>query len=547
MQHFSFPILSVLIVFPLLCTVLLIFVKSEDGKNDESLRIIALVASIIEFLVSLFLLVRFDSTVPGMQFVEFVPWVKSFALNYYVGLDGISLWLVLLTTFFVPLCVLCSWTYIKQKTKYFLISMLVLESAMIGTFVSLDLIVFYIFWEFMLIPMFILIGVWGGERRVYSAVKFFLYTAVGSILMLVAIIYLYYLSYKTTGAGSFNLFTLCKLHIPISTQFWLCAAFMLAFAVKVPIFPLHTWLPDAHVEAPTAGSVVLAAILLKMGTYGFLRFSMPLFPYASHQFLPLIAVLAVAAIIYGALVAWAQPDMKKLVAYSSVSHLGLVMLGLFALNIQGIEGGIYQMLNHGLNTGALFLLVGMLYERRHTRLMEDFGGLAKIMPVFATFLMIATLASVAVPGTNGFVGEIMILVGVFRSYPVFGVIAVSGMLFGVIYMLWMYQRVMFGPVTKEANSKLRDLNRREIAIMVPIAVLVFVMGIFPGLFLRKMDSSVHHFITQYQARYEMYRAEKSGHPLAAVLQNNNAASSAGAATRAVLVHSLTATSNGRGG
>ncbi len=531
MNQFSFPILSTLIFFPLACAFLLIFIRSEGGENDELLRKTALGASVIEFLISLLLLVRFDAAIPGMQFVEFVPWVKSFSMNYYVGLDGISLWLVILTTFFVPLCVLCSWTYIKEKTKYFLISILLLETAMVGTFVSLDLIVFYVFWELMLIPMFLLIGVWGGERRIYSAVKFFLYTAAGSIFMLVAIIYLYYYSYKTTGTGTFNLLDLYNLHIPISIQFWLCAAFSVAFAIKVPIFPLHTWLPDAHVEAPTAGSVLLAAILLKMGTYGFLRFSMPLFPYASHQFLPVIASLAIAGIIYAALVAWVQPDMKKLVAYSSVSHLGFVMLGLFALNIQGIEGGIYQMLNHGVNTGALFLLVGMIYERRHTRLMEDFGGLAKIMPIFATFLMIATLASVAVPGTNGFVGEIMILVGVFRTYPVFGVFAVSGMVFGVVYMLWMYQRVMFGPVSEEANRKMSDLNGREIATMVPIAVLVFVMGIFPGLFLRKMDASVEQFIKQYQYKYETYAAEKNSNPVAAALQKDNVALTSGAVSR----------------
>ncbi|MDA8308861.1 MAG: NADH-quinone oxidoreductase subunit M [Deltaproteobacteria bacterium] len=518
MNHLSFPILSTLIFFPLLCAILLMFIRSEGGKNDELLRKIALVASVVEFLISLVLLKYFNDSTPGMQFVEFAPWVRSLSINYFVGLDGISLWLVIMTAFFVPLCVLCSWTYIKEKTKYFLISIFILESAMIGAFVSLDLILFYVFWEVMLIPMFLLIGVWGGERRIYSAVKFFLYTAAGSIFMLVAIIYLYYFSYKTTGAGTFNLLDLYKLNIPITTQLWLCAAFTVAFAIKVPIFPLHTWLPDAHVEAPTAGSVILAAILLKMGTYGFLRFSMPLFPYASHEFIPVIAFLAIAGIIYGALVAWAQPDMKKLVAYSSVSHLGFVMLGLFAFNIEGIEGGIYQMLNHGLNTGALFLLVGMIYERRHTRMMDDFGGLAKVMPVFAIFLMIATLGSVAVPGTNSFVGEIMILVGAFRAYPVCGVFAVSGMVLGAVYMLWMYQKVMFGPVTSEVNRKLPDLNKREIATMLPIAVLVFVMGIFPGMFLHKMDSSVKYFINQYQQKYEMYEAEKSGNPVATHLK-----------------------------
>ncbi len=521
MNQLSYPLLSIIIFFPLLAAVLMMFIRSDDGKNDELLRKIALVASGVEFLVSLLLLVHFNDAIPGMQFVELVPWVQSYSMNYYVGLDGISLWLVIMTTFFVPICVLCSWTYIKEKTKYFLLSMLLLETAMVGTFVALDLILFFIFWEFMLIPMFLLIGVWGGERRIYSAVKFFLYTAAGSIFMLIAIIYLYYYSYKTTGTGTFNLLELYNLHIPVSIQIWLCAAFAIAFAIKVPIFPLHTWLPDAHVEAPTAGSVLLAAVLLKMGTYGFLRFSMPLFPYASQQLLPIVAFLAIAGIIYAALVAWVQPDMKKLVAYSSVSHLGYVMLGLFAINIQGIEGGIYQMLNHGVNTGALFLLVGMLYERRHTRLMEDFGGLAKVMPIFATFLMIVTLASVAVPGTNGFVGEIMILVGVFRTYPVFGVFAVSGMILGATYMLWMYQKVMFGPVTHEANENLRDLNTREIVAMIPIAVLVFVMGIFPGLFLRKMDASVENFIKHYKIKYEMYAAENNGNPVVAAVEKSD--------------------------
>jgi NADH-quinone oxidoreductase subunit M len=513
MNQLQFPIISVLIFFPLLASLVLAFIRNQNGRNDALLREVALAAAIIEFTISLLLLISFDATTPRMQFVEHIPWVKSLGISYYLGIDGISLWLVLMTTFLLPLCVLCSWTYIEKRVKEFMISMLMLETAMIGAFVALDLIVFYIFWEFMLIPMFLLIGIWGGPRRIYSAVKFFIYTAGGSIFMLVAIIYLYYLSSRTAGAGTFNLLELYRLHIPVSAQLWLCAAFFLAFAVKVPLFPVHTWLPDAHVEAPTAGSVILAAILLKMGTYGFLRFAMPLFPYAAHKFLPVIAFLAIAGIIYAALVAWVQPDMKKLVAYSSVSHLGFVMIGLFALNIQGIEGGIYQMLNHGLNTGALFILVGMIYERRHTRLMDDFGGIARVMPVFATFLMIITLASVAVPGTNGFVGEFMVLVGTFKTYPVFGVFAVSGMILGATYMLWMYQRVMFGPVTIEANKNLPDLNAREIVTLLPIAIMVFVMGVFPGLFLRKMDVSVEHFIAQYNHKYELSVKEVNGEPL----------------------------------
>jgi NADH-quinone oxidoreductase subunit M len=510
MNQLNFPIISFTIFFPLAGVFLLLFIRGDKEKNYNLMRKAAFVISLFEFAVSLAFPIYFNSETPHMQFVEHVSWVKSMGLSYFVGIDGISLWLVVLTTFLVPLCILCSWTYIQKYVKAFMISMLLLETAMIGAFVSLDLVIFYIFWELMLIPMFLLIGVWGGPRRIYSAVKFFLYTAAGSLLMFVAIIYLYYYNYEVTGIATFNLLELYKLHIPISIQFWLCMAFFIAFAIKVPMFPFHTWLPDAHVEAPAAGSVILAAVLLKMGTYGFLRFAMPLFPYASHQFLPIIAVLAVIGIIYAALVAWVQPDMKSLVAYSSVSHLGYVMIGLFALNIQGIEGGIYQMLNHGLNTGALFILVGIIYERRHSRMMEDFGGLAKVMPIFATFLMIVTLASVAVPGTNGFVGEFMILVGVFKTYPLFGVFAVSGMIFGATYMLWMYQRVMFGPVDKDENKNIPDLNFREIAILVPIAVLIFVMGIFPGYFMRKMDASVSLFINRFNKDYEMYVQEATG-------------------------------------
>lgn len=510
MNQLNFPIISFIIFFPLAGVLMLLFIRGDKNKNYDLLRKAAFVISLFEFAVSLALPIYFNSETPHMQFVEHVPWVKSMGLSYFVGIDGISLWLVVLTTFLVPLCMLCSWTYIQKNVKAFLISMLFLETAMIGAFVSLDLVIFFIFWELMLIPMFLLIGVWGGSRRIYSAIKFFLYTAGGSVFMFVAILYLYYYNYTTTGIATFNLLELYNLHIPVSIQFWLCIAFFLAFAVKVPMFPLHTWLPDAHVEAPAAGSVILAAILLKMGTYGFLRFAMPLFPYAAHQLLPVIAVLAIAGIIYAALVAWVQPDMKKLVAYSSVSHLGYVMLGLFALNMQGIEGGIYQMLNHGINTGALFILVGMLYERRHTRMMEDFGGLAKEMPIFATFFMIVTLATVAVPGTNGFVGEFMVLVGVFKTYPIYGVFAVSGMILGAVYMLWMYQQVMFGPVDKDENRNIPDMNMREIATMLPIAVLVFVMGIFPGFFMRKMDASVSLFISRYNKDYEMYVQETTG-------------------------------------
>lgn len=497
----DFPILSLITFFPLLGALIVLFMNNRTLHETGLLWKTGLIIAVLEFVFSLPILVAFDPGTAQMQFTEQLPWIESLGISYFLGLDGISLWLVMLTTFFVPLCILCSFSYIQKRIKEYLISFLILETAMIGTLVSLDLILFFVFWELMLIPMFLLIGVWGGERRIYSAVKFFLFTAVGSIFMLVAIIALYFYHVQATGVATFNLLELYKLQLPGSVQFWLCSAFFLSFAIKVPMFPLHTWLPDAHVEAPTAGSVVLAGILLKMGTYGFIRFAMPLFPLATHQYVPIIAGLGAAAIIYAALVSWVQPDMKKLVAFSSVSHMGYVMLGLFALNIQGIEGGIYQMLNHGLSTGALFLLVGMIYERRHTRLMEDFGGMAKVMPIFATFLMIATLASVAVPGTNGFVGEFLILLGAFKAYPFWAIIGTSGALFGVIYMLWMYQRVMFGPVDQEPNSGLKDLSPREIATMVPVAVLIIVMGFFPGLFLRNMDASVSHYVQMFETRY----------------------------------------------
>ncbi len=500
------PILSILTFLPLAGVLVLAILPGSGPGAAKRFWSIGLAVSLVEFIISIPVLIAFDASVAGMQFTEHMPWIESLGISYSLGLDGISLWLVMLTTFFVPLCILCSFTYIQKKIREYIISFLLIETAMIGTFLAMDLVLFYVFWELMLIPMFLLIGVWGGDRRIYSAVKFFLYTALGSIFMLVAIVVLYFHNLQATGEASFYLFHLLDLHIPVKMQFWLCAAFFLAFAIKVPMFPLHTWLPDAHVEAPTAGSVILASILLKMGTYGFIRFAMPLFPYATHQFIPIIAGLGVIAIVYAALVSWVQPDIKKLVAYSSVSHMGYVLLGLFALNMQGVQGGIYQMLNHGLSTGALFLLVGMIYERRHTRRMDEFGGLAKIMPVFATFLMIATLASVAVPGTNGFVGEFLILLGSFKSYPVLAIIATSGALFSVIYMLWMYQRVMFGPVDKPQNSGLSDLTFRETAIMLPIAALIIVMGIFPGLFLRQMDASTEQFIHTVKSRYQTYVA-----------------------------------------
>ncbi len=384
-----------------------------------------------------------------------------------------------------------------------MIAMLILETGMLGVFISLDLFLFYVFWELMLIPMYLIIGVWGGPKRIYAAVKFFVYTMAGSVLMLVAILVLYFKYYQVSGEYTFDLLKIYNLDIPLGAQFWLFLAFFFAFAIKVPMFPFHTWLPDAHVEAPTAGSVILAGVLLKMGTYGFVRFSLPLFPYASHQFVPLIAWLAIAGIIYGALVALVQEDLKKLVAYSSVSHLGFVMLGIFVFNVQGMEGGILQMINHGLSTGALFLIVGMLYERRHTRLIADYGGLTKKMPMLAIFFLIMTLSSIGLPGLNGFVGEFLVLVGTFKANKLYAVLAATGVILSACYMLWMFQRVMFNKMTNPENKKLKDINKREWAMLLPITILVFWIGIYPKPIISRMDVSVNYLLTQVDEKYKI--------------------------------------------
>jgi len=501
MTIMGIPILSLLIFFPILGAIVLLFLNKENGRG---LRWVTLIFSIIEFIFSLPLFFTFDSKTAAMQFVENYTWIQSYGISYKLGIDGISLLLVLLTTFLTILCILCSWTAITFRIKEFMISFLFLETGMIGALVALDLILFYVFWEVMLIPMYLLIGVWGDpKRRIYAAIKFFLFTMAGSVLMLVAILALYFLNQKATGVSTFDVLELYKVGLPVGTQYWLFGAFALAFAIKVPMFPFHTWLPDAHTEAPTAGSVILAGVLLKMGTYGFIRFAIPLFPKAAFDLLPLVSVLAIIGIIYGALVSMMQPDLKRLVAFSSVSHLGYVMLGMFAFNMQGVEGSIYQMLNHGISTGSLFLIVGMVYERRHTRLIADFGGLSKVMPTYAVFFMIVTLSSIGLPGTNGFVGEFLILLGVFRSNVVYGVLATTGVILGAAYMLWMFQRVMFGKITHPENEKLKDLNAREIGILVPMVILIFLMGIYPKLFFSKMDASVEKFIKDVKGRVEM--------------------------------------------
>ena len=423
-------------------------------------------------------------------------WIPSLGIQYHVGIDGISLFLVLLTTVLTPIAILSSWNSIEKRVREYYLFMLMLETGMIGVFVALDFFLFYVFWEVMLVPMYFLIGVWGGQRRIYAAVKFFLYTMVGSVLMLVAIIALYFLNGATTFDFPSILANLQSGNLVLnpSQQYWLFLAFFFAFAIKVPLFPLHTWLPDAHVEAPTAGSVILAGVLLKMGTYGIVRFCLPMFPEATRELTPFISLLAVVGIVYGALVAMVQTDIKKLVAYSSVSHLGFVVLGIFALNEQGLQGAMYQMLNHGISTGALFLLVGMIYDRRHTRLIDEFGGLADPLPVFSTIFMIVTFSSIGLPMLNGFVGEFLILLGAFNANVTFAVVATSGVILSAVYMLWMYQRVIFGEVTNPKNKKLVDLDFREKLILLPLVALIFWMGIYSESFLRKMDTSVNQVL-----------------------------------------------------
>ena len=496
-MNMTYPLLSLVIFLPLGGAVVLMLLPRG---NPSLAKIWALVLTIIEFIVSLPLFFNFNEKTAAMQFVEDVQWFPELGISYAIGVDGLSMLLVLLTTFLTILCVLASWESIKDKVKEYYISFLVLETAMIGALCALDLVLFYIFWELMLVPMYLLIGVWGGPRRIYAAIKFFLFTMVGSVLMLLAIMVLYFHYGAESGTYTFNIFDLYKTNIPLVKQYWLFAAFALSFAIKVPMFPVHTWLPDAHTEAPTAGSVILAGVLLKMGTYGFLRFAIPLFPQAATAAAPVISILALIGIIYGALMCLMQNDLKRLIAYSSVSHLGYVMLGIFTFNMQGLEGGIYQMLNHGISTGGLFLVVGMIYERRHTRMIADFGGLATSMPKLAVLFLIITLSSIGLPGTNGFVGEFLILLGSFRSNVSFGVLATTGVVLGAVYMLWMFQRVMYGQITKEENRQLKDINKREMTILVLIVFFVLLMGLYSQMFFKKMDVSAASYLENLQAK-----------------------------------------------
>ncbi len=491
MNSLNFPILSVITYLPLLGVLSICLI---GGKRHDLIRWVAFLTSVVTFLVSLPLYFMFDSTTWKMQFVENIPWVSQFGISYHMGIDGISLFLVLLTTFLSALAILSTWSAVTERVKGYMASLLLLETGMIGVFCCLDFFLFYVFWEVMLIPMYFIIGIWGGPRRIYAAVKFFIYTMSGSVLMLLAILVLYFMRYKATGVLSFDILSYYGLGLPVAIQSWLFLAFALAFAIKVPMFPFHTWLPDAHVEAPTAGSVILAGVLLKMGTYGFLRFALPIFPHATHYFMPLILCLSVIGIIYGALVSLAQEDVKKLVAYSSVSHLGYCMLGMFALNMDGIKGSIIQMINHGLSTGALFMLVGMLYERRHTRLISEYGGILKVMPVFGGLFLLVAFSSMGVPGLNGFVGELLILIGAFKASLWYGGLATTGLVLGAVYLLWMYKRVMYGDLTKDENRKLKDMTGREYAYLLPIILFIVWIGVYPMPFLNKLDASVQHLL-----------------------------------------------------
>lgn len=496
-----FPLLSAITFLPLLGAAVLLFVNRNQAGLIKG---IGFVTALLVFGISVPLFLRGAGA--EFAFVEQYDWISLWGIHYHVGVDGIAMLLVVLTTFLTPIVLLGAWTAIEHRVKEFVVAMLVLETAMIGAFISLNLFLFYVFWEAMLIPMFLIIGVWGGERRLYATVKFFIYTMAGSLFMLVAILYMVAQHNAQFGFVTFEYEDLFRVQFTRYEQLWLFAAFAFAFAIKVPLFPFHTWLPDAHVEAPTAGSVILAGILLKMGTYGFVRFAMPFFPEAVHASAPLMMTLSVIGIIYGALVAMVQPDIKKLIAYSSVSHLGFVMLGLFALNEEAVGGAVLQMINHGLSTGALFLAVGILYERRHTRLIAEFGGLARKLPIFALVFLIISLSSIGLPGLNGFVGEFLILLGTFKAAAaeyqstnmltpfVLPVLAATGVILSAVYMLWMYQRVVFGRLENPKNKFLRDMNVREIVVMAPLILGIVWIGVAPAPIMTRMDESVKRFV-----------------------------------------------------
>ncbi|MER9467421.1 NADH-quinone oxidoreductase subunit M [Mesorhizobium sp. M0482] len=488
----AWPILSLVTFLPLVGVLLILFVRDDSENARRNIRAIALFTTAFTFVISLFIWTGFDNSQPGFQFVEKFAWLDS-GISYHMGVDGISMLFVILTTFLMPLCILASWESIEKRVKAYMIAFLLLETLMIGVFCALDIVLFYVFFEAGLIPMFIIIGVWGGKRRVYASFKFFLYTLAGSVLMLLAIMAMFFQS------GTTDIPTLLTHNFPANMQTWLWLAFFASFAVKMPMWPVHTWLPDAHVEAPTAGSVILAAILLKMGGYGFLRFSLPMFPIASEMFAPLILTLSVFSFIYTSLVALMQEDMKKLIAYSSVAHMGFVTMGIFAMNQEGVQGSIFQMLSHGLVSGALFLCVGVVYDRMHTRDIDAYGGLVNNMPKYATVFMIFTMANVGLPGTSGFVGEFLTMLGVFRVNTWVAFFAATGVILSAAYALWLYRKVIFGALTKESLKGLLDLSTREKVIIYPLVALVIFFGVYPAPIFDATAESVKALVTNVTA------------------------------------------------
>ena len=492
----DFPLLSLMTFLPVAGVIIIMLIRGDEEIVAQNSKHMALYSSLFTLAFALFMYTRFDGSSADFQFVEHSSWLKPLGINYHVGVDGISMFFVLLSAFLTPICILSAWDAIKKRVKEFMIAFLLLETFMIGTFVALDAVLFYVFFEGVLIPMFLIIGVWGGVRRVYSAYKFFLYTLLGSVLMLVGLLVLY------AQTGSTDIPTLMANPVASGLQYWLWLAFFASFAVKMPMWPVHTWLPDAHVEAPTAGSVILAGVLLKMGGYGFLRFSLPMFPEASAYFADLVYVLSIIAIIYTSLIALVQEDMKKLIAYSSVAHMGFVTIGIFTATTQGIEGGIFQMLSHGLISGALFLCVGVVYDRLHTRDIERYGGIVKNMPKYATVFMILMLGSVGLPGTSGFVGEFLVLLGAFQVNTLVAALAATGVILGAAYMLILYRRVVFGPREHNDALSMPDLNQRELGLLVPLVLLVIWLGVFPGTVTEKISPSVDKLISDYNAKLE---------------------------------------------
>jgi NADH-quinone oxidoreductase subunit M len=519
-------ILSIILFEPLAGALLLLLVSK---RNEQAIRWIANVTACAGFVISVPLWFWYNPQNADFQFIERAPWIPSIGAEYFLGVDGFSTLLILLTTLMGAIAVLSSWTAVTERVKEYYIFLLVLQTGMLGAFMSLDFLLFFLFWEVMLVPMYFLIGIWGSANRLYSAIKFFLYTLVGSVVMLLGILALYFYYHSTTGVYTFDVTQFHRMTMPYNLQWWIFLAFFLGFAIKVPMFPFHTWLPDAHTDAPTAGSVILAAVLLKMGTYGFLRFSLPILPEASRHFVPMIVVLSIIGIVYGALVALAQKDWKRLVAYSSVSHMALVMLGIFALNPVGITGSIFQQLNHGISTGALFLLVGVVYERRHTREISEYGGLSKVMPVYAAIFLIMTMSSIGLPTLNGFIGEFLILQGVFVASKVWAAFAASGVVLGAAYMLYLYQRTMFGKVENPKNEQLLDLSHREFATFAPLLILAVWMGLYPKPFLDRIDTSVQHVIARVSPDYSDRTAKAADCGSTAPVAANSVAANSGAA------------------